>query len=147
MSLLTTYTLRSVNHKVKSRIDVPVAQQRMLFQEKRDEEEKDAATLESYGVQHLDTLLLYDGWDRGAELEPEAGMIIFILTMKDWDNHKFHLTVESSYTILNVKQMIEECEGIPVDTQRLTFKRQTVNNSETLQHSKIQKQDRLTFGS
>jgi hypothetical protein len=33
----------------------------MLFQEKRDEEEKDAATLESYGVQHLDTLLLYDG--------------------------------------------------------------------------------------
>lgn len=122
-----TDPLKSIKVKVKSRINVPVAEQCLFFQEK--EMLEDAATLANYQVQHLDTLFLRDNSSH------ESGMIIFVI--KDWDKYKFQLTVEPNNTILDVKKLIKESEGISVNKQRLTFKGKSVYNAKTLQQSKI----------
>lgn len=127
-------TLKSVKMKVKNRTRIPVAEQRLFFQEQ--EMKKDVGTLDSYNVQHLDTLFM--GEDSGTRLDTEvnpASMIIFVI--KDWDQYKFQLNVEPNHTILDVKKMIQASENILVLDQRLTFKKKSVKNIKTLEQANI----------
>jgi hypothetical protein len=130
-----TDTLKSVKVKVKNRIRIPVAQQRIFFQEQ--EMKSDVDTLESYKVQHLDTLFMGDDSETALDtggIKP-ATMIIFVI--KDWDQYKFQLNVEPNRTILDVKKMIQASENIAIPEQRLTFKKKSTNNSKTLEQSHI----------
>lgn len=128
-----TDPLKSIKLKVKHRINVSVTEQRLFFREK--EMREDADTLESYDVQHLDTLFLRD------DVTEEPVMVIFVI--KDWDQYRFQLSVDPTNTILNVKEMIEKTEGIPVNKQILTFKRKSVYNAKTLEQSKIKNRSLL----
>jgi len=129
-----TDTLKSVKVKVKNRLKMPVAEQRLSFQD--TEMLSDSKNLDSYGVRHLDTLYMF-------EESKNPTMIIFVL--KEWNNHKFKLKTDPTNTILDVKKMIEASENIPVDQQRLTFKKKSVYNAKTLEQSKIKNRDTLVL--
>ena len=131
-----TDTLKSVKTQVKNRSKIPVSDQRLYFEE--EEMLKDSKNLASYNVYHLDTLFMRDSSTPEPKNEPsmnEPSMIIFVI--KEWDNHKFKLRTDPTNTILDIKKMIEASENIPVDQQRLTFKKKSVYNTKTLEQSKI----------
>ena len=113
-------TIESVKKRVETRIGIPVAEQKLFFNDK--ELQKNLKTLEFYNIEHLDTLVF-------------GGMRITIV--KDWNKQKFTLAVEPKSLIQEVKTMIEKREGIPINKQRLTFKGKSVYNSKTLEQSKI----------
>ncbi len=133
-------TLKSVKTKVKNRSKIPVADQRLYFE--KEEMFSNSKDLLSYNVHHLDTLFMHD--DSTPELENKPGMIIFVI--KEWNNHKFKIRTEPTNTILDIKKMIEASENIPVDEQRLTFKKKSVYNTKTLEQSKIKNRSILNLG-
>lgn len=47
------------------------------------------------------------------------------------------LQIEPDYTIAQVKQMIQDKEGIPIDQQRLIFAGQQLSDSSTLAEYRI----------
>lgn len=71
-------------------------------------------------------------------------MVIFVI--KEWNNYKFKLRVEPTNTIIEIKKMIEAAENIPVNQQRLTFKKKSVYNPKTLEQSKIGNKSILHLG-
>lgn len=67
-------------------------------------------------------------------------MQIFVKTLQGKD---ITLTVESWSTVLSVKQMIADAEGIPPDSQRLIFAGKCLENDHTLQDYNVSKQSTL----
>lgn len=138
-----TDTLKSVKQKVKTRTQMPVSEQRLYFEEV--EMLSNSRDLQSYNVRHLDTLfMIEEGNPEEKSTESDPGMVIFVI--KEWNNHKFKLRTQPTSTILEVKKMIEASENIPVDQQRLTFKKKSVYNNKTLEQSKIKNRSILHLG-
>jgi hypothetical protein len=63
-------------------------------------------------------------------------MQIFIKTLT---GRTVFLNVESSHSIYNIKQKINEKEGIPIDEQRLIFSGKYLMNDRTLSYYNVQK--------
>jgi ubiquitin C len=106
-------TIWTVKKKVEDETGFPVPNQTLRFD---GDELGNPTTLTDNGIKHGATL----------DLDP---MKIFV---KKPDGTKIELTVSPSDTIANVKGMVEDKEGIPVDDQNMEFDGKDLEDGPTL---------------
>ncbi|KAA6389826.1 MAG: putative Polyubiquitin [Streblomastix strix] len=120
-------TIGSLKLWIQEKVGFFVENQRLLFQMKHL---LDDCTLEDYKIPNEATLLLL--------IKGKQYFKIFVKIAPSDNNTRTLYQLDGSETILNLKQKMQDLDGIPVSMQRLTFANNDLEDDKTMRDYNIQ---------
>eukprot|EP00483_Globobulimina_turgida_P012840 UN12864 len=121
-------TIKSIKIQIQDKEDILPQQQRLIAHGKQLNDEN---TLADYNIHQEETLHLAMklGWSRSIKLRQSTAKSIYIKTL---NGKCITLNVNPNDTIKDIKQNVQQTQGIPVENQRLIFTGQQLMGKLTL---------------
>jgi hypothetical protein len=122
-------SIRDIKSQIYDKEGIPINHQILIYSRQPLEDSK---SLAYYHIHNESTVYLMQNL--------RGGMQIFIETLL---GNQITIDFELSDTIHNIKARIQDKEGIPIELQRLIYKRQVLEDNKTLADYNISKEDTI----